>query len=171
MRTTIVPAQITTVEDKIAGNLTMTQIFLLLIPVFFGSIVYLMFPPQLHFSVYKIVLMFLVVVICCTLAIRIKGKVIIQWIAILLRYNNRPRYYIANKNENYLRELPYEFQAQQQEEVQHVIEAENTKQKHELSISFPDIFKLEQFIAHPKSKMRFKFAKKGKLYVTLSEIK
>src|SRR5437773_9500512 len=103
MRTTIVPAQITTVEDKIAANLNITQIFLLLLPVFFGSIIYLVFPPQLHFALYKLPLMVFIALICSILSIRIKGRVIVQWIVILLRYNNRPRYFIANKNDEFQR--------------------------------------------------------------------
>ena len=40
MRTTVIPAQITTVEDKIAGSLNLTQILILMIPVFWATIVY-----------------------------------------------------------------------------------------------------------------------------------
>jgi hypothetical protein len=37
MRTRVIPAQITTVEDRIAGNLNLTQILLLMIPVILGT--------------------------------------------------------------------------------------------------------------------------------------
>ncbi len=170
MRTTIVPAQITTVEDKIAGNLTMTQIFLLLLPIFFGSVIYLMFPPLLHFSLYKLPIMLSIVLICGTLAIRIKGKVIAQWIVILMRYNNRPRYFIANKNDDYFRDISYESQTQTQE-VKNLVVNQNIEKKSEFSLTIPDMFKIEQYIRNPKSNMIFKFAKKGKLYVSISEIK
>jgi len=170
MRTTIVPAQITTVEDKIAGNLNMSQVFLLLIPVFFGSIIYLIFPPQLHFALYKLPIMLFIAVICCILAIRIKGRVIVQWIVILYRFNNRPRFFIANKNDDYHREVTYGEQ-NQKKEIQKVSEHKKAVQKSEHLISIPDIFPIEQFITNPKSNMSFKFAKKGKLYVSLSEIK
>ena len=41
MRTTVVPAQVTTVEDKIAGNLGLSQLLLLTLPVFGGSALFL----------------------------------------------------------------------------------------------------------------------------------
>jgi len=170
MRTTIVPAQITTVEDKIAGNLNMTQVFLLLLPVFFGSIVYLLFPPQLHFSLYKLPIMLFILLISCTLAIRIKGRVIIQWIVVLFRYNNRPRYFIANKNDGYYRDITEDTQIQN-ETIPTIDKIKAVEKKRDFSIAIPEIFKLEQFMRHPKSNMSFKFAKKGRLYVTLSEIK
>ena len=53
MKVRSIPAQITTVEDKIAGNLNLTQILLLMIPVFWLMIVYTIFPPYMEFSVYK----------------------------------------------------------------------------------------------------------------------
>jgi hypothetical protein len=170
MRTTIVPAQITTVEDKIAGNLNLTQIFLLLIPVFLGSIIYLIFPPRLHFALYKLPVMLFITLICCVLAIKIKGRVIVQWIVILYRYNNRPKYFIANKNDEYLRDLALDLQNQEPEAAKAPV-IKKREQERETPITIPDVFKLEQFIASPKSNMSFKFAKKGKLYVSLSEIK
>ncbi len=170
MKTTIVPAQITTVEDKIAGNLNMTQIFLLLTPIFFGSIIYLLFPPRLHFALYKVIAMIFVLILFCLLAVRIKGKVFVQWLAIFYRYTNRPRIYIANKNDAYLRNVLCEVQTQKQALKQEE-KAKNTQQKREFSISFPDIFKLEQFINHPKAHLKFKFAKKGKMYVSVSQVK
>jgi len=44
-------------------------------------------------------------VICITLSLRIKGKIVIHWLSILIRYNLRAKYYIYNKNESYLRTL------------------------------------------------------------------
>ena len=170
MRTTIVPAQITTVEDKIVGNLNFTQVFLLLTPVFFGIIIYLIFPPQLRFALYKLPIMLFIAVISGTLAIRIKGKVVIAWIVILLRYNTRPRYFIANKNDAFQRDITYETH-EQKVKIKNIALHKKQKQKQEQAISFPDIFRFEQFITNPKSNMSFKFAKKGKLYVSLSEIK
>ncbi len=170
MRTTIVPAQITTVEDKIAGNLNLTQVFLLLTPIFFGSIIYLIFPPQLHFSLYKLPIILFIALIACFLAIRIKGRVIIQWIVILLRFNRRPRYYIANKNDEYHREIVEEIAEQNENLITQVVDKKE-KQQREDTISIKDIFKFEQFIFNPKSNMKFTFAKKGRMYVTLTEIK
>jgi len=170
MRTTIVPAQITTVEDKIAANLNITQIFLLILPVFFGSIIYLVFPPQLHFALYKLPLMICIAFICCILAVRIKGKVIVHWIVILLRYNTRPRYFIANKNDGFGRDITYDT-PRLKKEIQKAPEHKRMVQKNDHIISFPELFTIEQIITNPKSNLSFKFAKKGRLYGTVSEIK
>jgi len=35
MRTRVIPAQITTVEDKIVGNLNLMQMAILMVPIFF----------------------------------------------------------------------------------------------------------------------------------------
>jgi hypothetical protein len=39
MRTTVIPAQITTVEDRIAANLNLTQIILLLASLFVATFI------------------------------------------------------------------------------------------------------------------------------------
>ena len=83
MKTTIIPAQITTVEDKIAGNLNLTQIIILMIPVLWTAFVYVGLPPATKLSLYKLPLILLVVFVCMTLALRIKGKVVYNWLFIL----------------------------------------------------------------------------------------
>jgi len=45
MKTTTVPAQVTTVEDRLAGNLSLTQLLLLVCPVFVSCLIYVVFPP------------------------------------------------------------------------------------------------------------------------------
>ena len=105
MRTRVIPAQITTVEDKIAGNLNLTQILVLMAPVFFSTVVYALFPPTLLLVWYKITLSLIAFVLCVILSLRIKGKVVLNWIVILLKYSLRPKYYVFNKNEQYLRTL------------------------------------------------------------------
>jgi len=46
-----------------------------------------------------------VIVIALLLALRIKGKVVANWLGVLFTYNQRARYYIFNKNDLYQREL------------------------------------------------------------------
>src|ERR1035437_7132403 len=103
MRTTVIPAQITTVEDKIAGSLNMTQVMLLMVPVIFTTIAYAILPPRMHIEAYKIVLVLIVLLISLILSLRIKGKVVLSWLVILFTYNVRARYYVFNKNDIFLR--------------------------------------------------------------------
>src|SRR3990167_7044697 len=105
MRSTVIPAQITTVEDRIAGNLNLTQMILLIIPVLWTMVVYILLFPTMQFATYKLPIIGLVTIFCLFLAIRVKGKVVIQWLIILLRYNLRPKYYLFDKNEAYLRDI------------------------------------------------------------------
>ena len=74
MRTTVVPAQITSVEDKIAGNLSFTQLLLLVTPLFLGISLLILLPPFGVFAVYKIIISSAVTIVCISLAIRIRGR-------------------------------------------------------------------------------------------------
>lgn len=98
MKTTIVPAQVTTVEDRIAGNLTLSQLLFLALPVFGCSILYVALPPFMGVAPYKVVLMSVATLLCLLLAIRIKGRLLGAWLVVLARYHGRPRYYVFNKN-------------------------------------------------------------------------
>src|ERR1035437_3790831 len=98
MKITVVPAQVTTVEDRVAGNLGFSQLILFAIPVFGGSLLYAALPPSMSASAYKLVIIGIVAVFNSVLAIRIKGKILLLWMIVLLRYNLRPRFYLFNKN-------------------------------------------------------------------------
>jgi len=98
MRTTVIPAQITTIEDRIAGNLTLTQILLLITPVFITTVVYILVPTQMAFTLPKIVLTCILSLISITLSIRIKTRLILEWVMIISAYFLRPRIFVYNKN-------------------------------------------------------------------------
>ena len=98
MRTTIIPAQITTVEDKIAGSLGINQIFLMIIPVLGATFLYTAFRPEMKLTGYKIILILAVTVVCFVLALRIKEKIVLDWLVILGRYQLRAKYYVFDKN-------------------------------------------------------------------------
>src|SRR5215204_1042792 len=105
MRTTIVPSQVTTVEDRVAGRLGLSQLLLLISPIFGSSIIFVVLPPFFNYAVYKVVLIVCVASLSALLAIRIKGKILLFWAITLLRYNTRPRYYLFNKNSAHTREI------------------------------------------------------------------
>ena len=98
MRTTIIPAQITTVEDKIAGSLSMTQILIMMIPVGLSAVIYILLAPSMKLVSYKLILIIATTVICLIMTIRIKDKIVAEWLGVLLKYTSRPRYYFFNKN-------------------------------------------------------------------------
>jgi hypothetical protein len=105
MKTTIIPAQITTVEDKIAGNLSLTQILILMFPVFWTVFVYVIPSPRMAFAWYKVFITVPVLIISFILSLRIQEKLVINWLILVLRYNLKPKYYVFNKNDVHLRVL------------------------------------------------------------------
>jgi len=104
MKSTVVPAQVTAVEDRILGSLGFSQLMLLIVPIFIGAGFYVILPPFMGGSLYKTILMSIVTLIFCTLAIRIKGKIVALWLIVIVRYNLRPKFYLFNKNTTALRE-------------------------------------------------------------------
>ena len=98
MRITVVPAQVTTVEDRIMGNLSFSQMLLLVAPVFLGAMLYAGLPPMMGGSLYKYIVIGLLFVSCAVLAIRIRGKILALWLTIILKFNLRPQFYLFDKN-------------------------------------------------------------------------
>lgn len=162
MKTTIVPAQVTTTEDKIMGNISVSQLILLVAPIFFGGIFYALFPPSLKFAYYKVAFMALIFFIFATLAIRIKGKLVFQWLMIFHTYNSRPRHYVYSKNTSHLRDKPIS-------DVTEINEEAEVKefQKEELDL---DLTEAEQAMYLMDPKVSLKLSKKGGFYVTVSKV-
>jgi len=117
MKSTVVPAQITTVEDKIAGSLNFIQIILLVFSLIIGTAFYGLIPPKLHLSSLKIVLMIAEFAVFGLLALRYKGRILADWLVIYLRYKARPRIYIFTKNDPQSREQFADIKIMQKEKT------------------------------------------------------
>lgn len=169
MRISIVPAQITTVEDKIAGNISVQQAALLGIPILLGFIIAVVFPPSGQFVTYKIAIVFGLFIICGSLAIRIKDRIIAQWLKLFAVYYARPLYYVYDKNSTYLRfdkaegVTPDEVSQAQQPVKQLPVITTN--------ISPKEFVRLEQFATDIRAGMKFEVGKKGELNVRITEVK
>jgi hypothetical protein len=72
-------------------------------PILFSTLIYALMPVRMHLTLYKLPLILIISLSCFILAIRIKGKIILQWLSILLRFNLRPKYYIFDKNDSTFR--------------------------------------------------------------------
>lgn len=168
MRTSVVPAQITTVEDKIAGNISVQQAMLLGAPILIGFIIALVFPPSGQFVTYKIAIVLGLFVICGSLAIRIKDRIIAKWIKLFVVYSARPLYYVYDKNSTYLRAHD------ESEPVAEIVEdIQPVKKPITLTnnISPKEFARLEQFATDVKAGMKFEVGKKGELNVHITEVK
>ncbi|HEY1645060.1 MAG TPA: hypothetical protein VGF75_01590 [Candidatus Saccharimonadales bacterium] len=97
MKISVIPAQITTVEDRIAGSLNLTQLLLLAIPLFITAAIFFVLPPVGHYSLYKIIISGLVSVASGSLAIRVNGKLVLNLIKLRLEYELRPKLYVYEK--------------------------------------------------------------------------
>jgi hypothetical protein len=169
MKTAIVPAQITTVEDKIAGNLTLQQVGLLASPVFIDFALYAALPTTLKFNAYKLALMVVVTLAADLLAVRVRGKILLAWAITMLKYNARPRHYVFDKNNTHFRSE--ESVLVKEAKAQTAVGIKRAVQSDALQLSEEDVFKLEHILAHPSANLSFATSKKGVLYASISEIK
>ncbi len=171
MRTTVIPAQITTVEDKIAGNLNFTQLFLLMIPVLWSAVVYILFFPAMKLVWYKLPLVLLVLIICLILSLRIKGKVVFNWLFVVVRYNLRPKFYLLNKNDSYLRTIDLPVFEKKQSKIFKKAPAKKEAPRLIPNFGIHDLVRLENFINNPNYTFSLKPGKKGGMNVIFDQIK
>lgn len=169
MKSAIVPAQITTVEDKVAGNLSLSQLLLLATPVFGGSAIYIILPPSLESSLYKMILISIIAVVFSALAIRIKGRILLLWIITIARYNSRPRYFVFDKNSAYLREESYTDPDGEASKESHPT-AQVAEKPHPILTTGESVM-LEDILSNPNSNLYFKADRKGGLSVRITEVK
>lgn len=168
MRTTVVPAQVTTVEDRIMGNLGFSQLALLVIPLFIAAGIFIILPPVMHGSVYKYVVSVVIALIFGGLAIRIKGKIILLWLVTILRFNLRPQYYLFNKNTDLFRGNDQPQTQLTLEEVKPVVKRQKTTVPR---LALQDTARILETIQKQNSNLRFEMTKKGGLRVRFTEVK
>ena len=166
MKTTIVPAQITTVEDKIAGNLSFTQLLLLMGPVILTGLCFVLLPPLVRVTAPKLVVGGFLLMAGALLATRLGGELILQRIITRISYNLRPQYYVLDKNDHYLRAAPSGLLAAATAIVEPAAVAVVSTQL----IDKPERSRLENAIDDPRSRFRL-MVKKGGLHVSIHEIK
>ena len=167
MKTTVVPAQVTTVEDRIIGKLGFSQIVLLMIPVFLSAGIFTLLPPVMNGALYKYVLMALSLIVCGILSVRIKGKIIALWLVTVLRHNLRPKYYLFDKNTTAFRD-EYKSAPPVDEEVIN----QPTKKLQKLEkLDDASTIKTRQMIDDPTADVRFETDKKGGLHVRFTKVK
>ncbi len=168
MRTTIVPAQVTTVEDRIAGKLGLSQLLLLITPIFGGSAIFVILPPFFTYAVYKVVLIVCVASLSALLAIRIKGKILLFWTITLLRYSTRPKYYLFNKNSAHTREIVPA--AEMNDEASEETARQSTLPLRKINLTTAERIQIEHLLTDPATNVHFTTNKKGELNVHLTEI-
>ena len=168
MKMTVVPAQVTTVEDRIIGNLGFSQILLLIVPVFAAAGIFVLLPPFMGGALYKYVIMGAVALLFGLLSIRIKGKILASWLVTVLRYNLRPKYYLFNKNVTTGRD-EYHGKAVAPE-AKEVTEKKPVKKTSLNQLDIPTTARILATIENPATNFRLETGKKGNLHVRFTEI-
>ena len=158
MRTTIIPAQITTVEDKIAGSLNMTQILIMMFPILWTAIIYILLAPSMKLVGYKLTLILFATSICLILAFRIKEKIVAEWLGMLVMYRLRPKYWLFSKNDitNRTIDIP-------ELSIEHILAKKHTKKSvvaTKPGIGQLDQLRLEHLINSGKVAVHYQFEKK-----------
>ncbi len=166
MRATAVPAQVTTVEDRIMGNLGFSQIVLFILPIFISAGLFVILPPITHGSLYKYIVMVIITIISGILAIRIRGKIVLFWLITIARYNLRPSYYVFQKSVIHREE--YKFKNIKQPK-------KNNNSKKDITtiapkLTFGDAVYVMETINNSSSNIRFEITNKGGLNVRLTEV-
>lgn len=167
MRTTVIPAQVTTVEDTIAGSLNLTQIVLLLSSLFVITFIYAVFPKPMMISYYKILLFILTFAIFGGLAIRIKGKIVLSWLFVLSAYYLRSRYYVFDKNDLTTRNFELFVKKTTPKVARRKAIAEKKAEQKALAIG--EMIQAENIFNNPNTSLSLSF-KKGGLNVAVKEI-
>ncbi len=166
MRTTIIPAQITTVEDKIAGNLNFTQILLLMVPVLVMMILFTFMPPIMKLAGYKLWLILIILLVCLVLSLRVKGRVVFNWLLIVCRFKLRPSFWVLNKNDKTFREEEIMVIKNEKKKTEK-IKATN---KRERKLETAESVKFLQILTNKKNSFSFKLNSKGGLNVAFEQI-
>lgn len=166
MKITVVPAQVTTAEDRIMGSLSLSQLMIVLLPIFIGAALFAMFPPVMSSAAYKYILISILAVACLTMSIRIKGKIIAFWIVMILRYNLRPKYYLFNKNVATLRADYIEVKPDEYKKESAASDSKVAIPR----LGTPEVIRVLTAIENPASNLRFETTKKGSLHVRLTKV-
>jgi hypothetical protein len=168
MRQTTIPAQITTVEDRIVGNLSLTQVMLLAVPMLSTGLVFVALPPTMQLTPSKFFGLVMLAVFCSGLAIRIKGKLLLSWLILRVRYNLRPRHYVFNKNTTTNRNLRILSNELAQ------LDARPTRpnvRRRALRLTSAEAARTIEAMENPAANLAFTTTKKGNLYVRITEVK
>lgn len=167
MRISIVPAQITTVEDKITGNLSVQQAAYIGVPMILALVMTISFPPSGQIVAYKIAISVFALIVGGILAIRIKDRIIAQWIILLARYYMRPQYFVYDKRTTYLRKIKSTNPIEVTDPTEQKTTSIPINTSSNLKVS--ERIRLENYANNPAAQMKFKVGKKGKLNVYIKE--
>jgi hypothetical protein len=119
-------------------------------------------------ALYKLTIVSLIAVLCLTMAIRIKGKIVLLWLIVIVRYQARPRYYLFNKNTSSHRDR-YDGLAPASTSPT-LQPATIDARPHQSKLAFHEAATVYGMIDDPLSQVRFETTKKGGLHVRFTKV-
>lgn len=159
MKSSVLPAEITSVEDKITANLSLKQLILMVVPVVLSGFIFFVAPPINKMSLYKFLISFLLFLIFLTLAIRLNNKIILEWLIITGKFYIRPKIYVFSKDIEY---APIAHKTNKQENLK----ADSSIPERLDMVNPADISKAQFLIVNSDVKISFN-TKKEKLNASL----
>jgi len=168
MRQTIVPAQITTVEDRIFGNISFQQLGLLLAPVLCGILIFALLPPVVHFTPYKLLIILVLAIIFWTAAIRFYDKLLIYWVVLIYQYKNRPQIFCSRCERRHLRRSVRTERTKPVEAITPKVEKKTIAVP---EVALHDAIRIRELMNDPRASLRFMKNKRGELHAIINEIK
>jgi len=172
MRVSVVPAQVTTVEDRIIGCLGFMQILILVSAILCGAGVFVMLPPMMGEAWYKYGIIAAVLTVGSILSIRVRGVVLAHWVSIIVRYNQRPMYYVADKNTTAYRQRDKDKDKDNQAHMPlHAHASSGTASRHQpVHLDVSARAKARAVIDDPAAHIRIATDTKGGVHVRITQV-
>ena len=168
MRVSVVPAQVTTVEDRIIGCLGFMQILILVTAISCGAGVFVVLPPMMGEAWYKYGIIAAVLVVGSILSIRVRGVILAHWVSIIVRYNQRPMYYVTDKNTTIYRQRDKDIDDQAHTPVH---TSPGTVSRHQsVHLDASARAKARAVIDDPAAHIRIATDKKGGVHVRITQV-
>ncbi len=98
MRSTVIPAQITSVEDKITSFLNLKQIVILVLDLILIIVIFLIIPPLVKFSLLKMILSVTLSLLIVPLIIKYRDVILLDYLVLMLSFKLRPKIYVLRRD-------------------------------------------------------------------------
>ena len=119
MRSTVIPAQITSVEDKITSFLNLKQIIILVVNLILVMIIFLIIPPLVKFTFLKMIIAIILSLIITPLSFKYKGHILIEYLSLILGYKFRPKTFVLIRDDQPIEDLSFNKISERSQKLNH----------------------------------------------------
>lgn len=169
MKTNVIPSQITTIEDRVLGSLTVSQALILGADALVVLILYPVLSLFLASLVYKLLILIPIASMGLSLSVRLRGMLLYSWLLLIAHYGMRPRYYAFQKQASRLENIPPQSSMSTTSMATPDDSTKTTRPTLCMPLGIDELIRLEHYLGLAGSREIYKFTKKGRPYVTTSE--